>query len=103
MDCIPKVYKSKYLIGGFYRRLNEKALYRDIHNLTYRYCESISDPKRWMYAGDDRIVTDAPPHRKYSVWIGGSILCSMESFKEMRISKEEYGEYGPGIATRKCF
>ena len=64
MDCTPKVYKSKYLIDGFYRRLNEKALYKDIHNLTYSYCDGISDPKRWMYAGDDRIFIDAPPHRK---------------------------------------
>jgi len=32
----------------------------------------------------------APPERKYSVWIGGSILSSLETFQQMWISKEEY-------------
>lgn len=33
----------------------------------------------------------APPERKYSVWIGGSILASLSTFQSMWISKEEYG------------
>jgi len=45
----------------------------------------------------------APPERKYSVWIGGSILSSLTSFGQMWISKEEYNESGPGIVHRKCF
>merc|ERR1719264_889451 len=40
----------------------------------------------------------APPERKYSVWIGGSILSSLSTFQEMWISKDEYDESGPGIA-----
>merc|ERR1719213_496338 len=32
----------------------------------------------------------APPERKYSVWIGGSILASLSTFQQMWISKEEY-------------
>merc|ERR1719381_382673 len=45
----------------------------------------------------------APPERKYSVWIGGSILSSLSTFQEMRISKQEFDESGPGIVHRKCF
>jgi len=45
----------------------------------------------------------APPERKYSVWIGGSILASLSTFQSMWISKEEYDESGPGIVHRKCF
>ena len=45
----------------------------------------------------------APPERKYSVWIGGSILSSLSTFQEMWISKDEYDESGPGIVHRKCF
>jgi len=45
----------------------------------------------------------AAPERKYSVWIGGSILSSLSSFQEMWISKDEYDESGPGIVHRKCF
>jgi len=45
----------------------------------------------------------APPERKYSVWIGGSILASLSTFQQMWISKEEYDEAGPSIVHRKCF
>jgi len=45
----------------------------------------------------------APPERKYSVWIGGSILSSLSTFQDMWISKDEYDESGPGIVHRKCF
>ena len=31
----------------------------------------------------------APPERKYSVWIGGSILASLSTFQQMWISKQE--------------
>jgi len=50
-----------------------------------------------------KIKIIAPPERKYSVWIGGSILASLSTFQEMWISKQEYDEAGPGIVHRKCF
>ena len=45
----------------------------------------------------------APPERKYSVWIGGSILAFLSTFQQMWISKAEYDESGPSIVHRKCF
>jgi actin len=48
-----------------------------------------------------RIV--APPERKYSTWIGGSILASLSTFQQMWISKEEYDEGGPNMVNRKCY
>ena len=45
----------------------------------------------------------APPERKYSTWIGGSILASLPTFQQMWISKQEYDEYGPSILHKKCF
>merc|ERR1712087_319162 len=45
----------------------------------------------------------APPERKYSVWIGGSILASLSTFQEQWISKAEYDESGPTIVHEKCF
>ncbi|XP_071949053.1 actin-3, muscle-specific-like [Antedon mediterranea] len=45
----------------------------------------------------------APPERKYSVWIGGSVLGSLPTFQQMWISKQEYDESGAGIVHRKCF
>ena len=44
----------------------------------------------------------APPERKYSVWIGGSVMASLSTFQQMWISKQEYDEYGPSIVNRKC-
>jgi len=50
-----------------------------------------------------KIKIVAPPERKYSVWIGGSILASLSTFQQMWISKSEYDESGPSIVHRKCF
>jgi len=50
-----------------------------------------------------KVKTVAPPERKYSVWIGGSILSSLSTFQQMWISKGEYDESGPTIVHRKCF
>ncbi|CAE8619365.1 unnamed protein product [Polarella glacialis] len=50
-----------------------------------------------------KIKVIAPPERKYSVWIGGSILSSLSTFQQMWISKGEYDESGPTIVHRKCF
>ena len=50
-----------------------------------------------------KVKVVAPPERKYSVWIGGSILASLSTFQQMWISKDEYEESGPGIVHRKCF
>jgi len=50
-----------------------------------------------------KIKVIAPPERKYSVWIGGSILSSLSTFQQMWISKQEYDESGPTIVHQKCF
>merc|ERR1712174_39581 len=46
-----------------------------------------------------KIKAVAPPERKYSVWIGGSILSSLSTFQQMWISKGEYDESGPTSST----
>ncbi|EAL62687.1 hypothetical protein DDB_G0289511 [Dictyostelium discoideum AX4] len=40
------------------------------------------------------IVINAPPERKNSVWIGGSILGLVPNFPELCFDKEDYDEYG---------
>ncbi|KAJ3025515.1 UNVERIFIED_CONTAM: actin [Siphonaria sp. JEL0065] len=45
----------------------------------------------------------SPEERKYSVWIGGSILASLPAFQQMWITKQEYEESGASIVHRKCF
>ncbi|MCO5556841.1 hypothetical protein L7F22_010395 [Adiantum nelumboides] len=50
-----------------------------------------------------KIKVVAPPERKYSVWIGGSILASLRTFQQMWITKSEYDESGPSIVHRIFF
>ena len=40
--------------------------------------------------------------RRYSVWIGGSILASLGTFQQMWMSKAEYQEYGAGLIHTKA-
>jgi len=49
-----------------------------------------------------RVRVLAPPERKYSAWIGGSILASLSTFQQMWITKQEYDESGPSVVHRKC-
>jgi len=49
------------------------------------------------------VKVTAPKERKYSVFIGGSILSSLSTFENMWISKAEYDESGPTVVHRKCF
>eukprot|EP00128_Syssomonas_multiformis_P001662 Colp12_sorted_trinity150504_noHs@6256 len=45
----------------------------------------------------------APPERKNSAWIGGSILATLSSFKESWFSRQQFDEYGPCFIHRFCF
>jgi actin, other eukaryote len=44
----------------------------------------------------------APDERKYSSWIGGSILSTLATFQTMWVLRQEYDEVGTQIVQRKC-
>jgi actin-related protein len=48
-----------------------------------------------------KITVLTPPERKYSVWIGGSVLTSLPAFEAIWISKNDYDEYGPVFVHKK--
>ena len=50
-----------------------------------------------------KVKVVAPSERKYSVWIGGSILSSLTSFQDNWVTREEYLDSGSSIVHRKCF
>ncbi|XP_065266676.1 actin-related protein T3 isoform X2 [Emys orbicularis] len=56
-----------------------------------------------MVPSDTEVKVMAPPDRKLSVWMGGSILASLSAFQQMWITMAEYREVGPNIVHRKCF
>ncbi|KAI8831264.1 actin-like protein [Chytridium lagenaria] len=49
---------------------------------------------------DIKIKIFAPPERKYSTWIGGSILASLSTFKKLWLSSEDYDE-DPDLVIRR--
>lgn len=50
-----------------------------------------------------RIRISAPPERLYSCYVGGSILASLATFKDMWVSRAEYEEFGSNILHRREF
>merc|ERR1712157_181294 len=59
------------------------------------YANTVMSGGTTMFTGiADRVskemTTLAPAERKYSVWIGGSILASLSTFEDMWVTKDEY-------------
>ncbi|XP_038642874.1 actin-like protein 6B [Scyliorhinus canicula] len=48
------------------------------------------------------IANNSTVERRFSPWIGGSILASLGTFQQMWISKQEYEEGGKQCVERKC-
>eukprot|EP00105_Crassostrea_gigas_P024552 XP_011444817.1 PREDICTED: actin, cytoplasmic [Crassostrea gigas] len=93
MKCDAEVYKDLYanivLSGG-------TTMFPGIADRMQKEVTTLAPPTM-------KVKIIAPPERKYSVWIGGSILASLSTFQPMWISKQEYDESGPSIVHRKCF
>lgn len=50
-----------------------------------------------------RLVShSASTERRFSSWIGGSILASLGSFQQLWFSRAEYEEHGPSLCERRC-
>ncbi|MBN3283854.1 ACL7B protein, partial [Polyodon spathula] len=54
-------------------------------------------------ATNSKPIIVATPERKYSVWIGGSIMSSLKSFQQLWVQKKDYDEGGPFVIYRKCY
>ncbi|KAI5171946.1 actin beta/gamma 1 [Nematocida sp. LUAm3] len=66
-------------------------------------CDRMHDEISRLAPSSMKIRVVGNPERKYSVWIGGSILASLGTFQQMWVTKAEYDECGPSIVHRKCF
>jgi actin-related protein len=104
--------------GGIHQQTFDSVMNCDIDIRKDLYANTVLSGGTTMFSGvADRMTKElaalapntmkikviAPPERKYSVWIGGSILASLSTFQQMWISKQEYDEAGPSIVHRKCF
>lgn len=88
-DLRKDFYKNIVLSGGssMYPGLSNR-FHKELSNLNTDY---------------NRVQILTHPDGNYSVWVGGSILASMSSFKDMCITRKDYDETGPSIVYRKCF
>merc|ERR1719269_189427 len=89
VDIRKDLYNNIVLSGG-------STMYPGIQDRLHKEIKALAPPSM-----DIKVV--APPERKYSVWIGGSILSSLATFQSMWITKDEFEDAGPGIVHRKCF
>lgn len=48
------------------------------------------------------VPTTSTLERKFSVWIGGSILASLGSMQQLWMSKAEYEEHGSQLIMKKA-
>ncbi|KAF0990053.1 hypothetical protein HZS_3734 [Henneguya salminicola] len=118
----PEALFQPSLIGHEYKGLAEIAFNSilncdiDIRRLLYSnmvlsggstmfpgFPERMNKDLQSLAPSNARIKMSSPSERRFSVWIGGSVLASLSSFKDMWISKEEYDEFGSAIVHRKCF
>ncbi|KAF3936988.1 Actin-1 [Dactylella cylindrospora] len=73
-------------------------------SLLYRFNERLNTELTAMFPGP-RVRIHSPgqiPERKYSAWLGGSILASCGTFHQLWISKQEYEEIGANIIERRA-
>ena len=89
MDLRKSMYENIVLSGG-------STLFPGLQHRLAKEMTSLAPPTM-------KIKVVAAPERKYSVWIGGSILASLATFQTMWITKEEFEDAGPSIVHRKCY
>jgi len=75
IDIRSDLYGNVVLSGG-------TTMYRGIAERMDKELKQLAPPTM-------KIKIVAPPERKYAVWIGGSILASLHTFRDMMITKEE--------------
>ncbi|GAM18472.1 hypothetical protein SAMD00019534_016470 [Acytostelium subglobosum LB1] len=83
-----------------------KTLYSNIilgggSTLFHGFGERLLHEVKKLAPKDVKIKITAPLERKYSAWIGGSILASLTTFKDIWVTVQEYEDEGAAILHRK--
>jgi centractin len=88
LDVRKTLYQNVVLSGG-------STMFRGFGARLLDEVKSLAPPQ------DLKIKIQAPPERKISTWLGGSILASLGTFKSLWITREEYMEEGEKSMERK--
>ncbi|CAI5759756.1 unnamed protein product [Candida verbasci] len=105
LDLRPTLYQNLILSGGntLIKNFGDRML-KELKDLQVDKTESSIWNKsisNSAYNTKMKVKIYAPNERKYTTWIGGSILASLSTFKKMWITAAEYNE-NPGIIHVKC-
>lgn len=104
LDLRPTLYQNIILSGGttLIRNFGDR-LVSELKSHQYTQTNSSIWGSKVVSSKETRmkIKIYAPPERKYSTWIGGSILAGLSTFRKMWVSAQEYAE-DPDIMHRKC-
>lgn len=119
--CCPEVLFKPFLLEGLGDIVYEDGIHKvcydsitkcDLETQTLLYQNIVLSGGTTMLPGlSERLTTEiqslvpagttvkivAPPHRKNTVWIGGSILACLQAFQEMWITKQQYAEHGSSV------
>ncbi|CAN6659363.1 actin [Trichomonascus vanleenenianus] len=87
LDMRGELYESIVLSGG--------------STLTQGFGPRLLAELKLLAAKNTKIRIFSPPERKYSTWIGGSILAGLSTFKKMWVTADEWSE-NPDIIHVKC-
>lgn len=82
-----------------------KSLYANIvlsggSTLTKGFGDRLLHEIQRLAVKEMRIKIFAPPERKYSTWIGGSILAGLSTFRKMWVTSDEW-QNDPDIIHKK--
>ena len=88
IDIRRDLFSNIILTGG-------NSCYRGFPERLQRQIPEIAPPNQKI-----KVVHSA--ERRFSPWMGGSILSSLGSFQQMWMSKQEYTEHGAIMIERKC-
>lgn len=83
------MYENILLSGG-------NTMYR---NTKSRLC---SDLEKNLSGHSANVSVDAPLNRKHYAWVGGSVISSLSTFRDMWITEKDYRENGASIVHRMC-
>ncbi|XP_054161007.1 actin, clone 302-like [Oppia nitens] len=96
VDLRKEMYVNIILSGG-------TTMFTGLADRMQKEMQSLAQSSSSSSLSSMNIKIIAPPERKYSVWIGGSIVGSLSCFQQMCITNHEYHESGPSIVHRKLY
>ena len=124
LKCPEALFKPELLESdsvGIHEMLNSSIIKCDVDlpRLSVLYQNIVLSGGSTLFTGlEDRLAGElralAPPREevrvvvpetgsKFAVWVGGSVLSSLSTFKEMWVTRLEYLEQGPEVVHCKCF